>query len=202
MKAQFENLKKQKATIDDRQKRIKARAREDERQANAPPRRAIPDVNNNNSNNNDNQNATNNNDNCNNEEGDEDSINSVEAWAEGLEAEEAANANALVVSKPVAALDQVAKAVEQHRKQHIQEEGGDYENLQIRIPDAADRVAPLGPAPKIKIKDLMPKGQANPNQPTKWLTCQTGQTVQSSLLWRTQNLWMAWPYLARKPLTN
>ena len=65
------------------------------------------------------------------------------------------------MSKPVAALDQVAKAVKKTRKQHIQEEGGDYENLQITIPDAADRVTPLGPAPKIKIKDLMPKGHAN-----------------------------------------
>ena len=89
----------------------------------------------------------------------------MEAWAEGLEAEEAAASTAMVLSQrstqPLAALDQVAQAIEKYRKQYVQEEGDDIETLGIMIPDAADRVELLGPAPQIKIKDLMPQGQSN-----------------------------------------
>ena len=64
-------------------------------------------------------------------------------------------------TQPLAALDQVAQAIEKYRKQYVQEEGDDIETLGIMIPDAADRVELLGPAPQIKIKDLMPQGQSN-----------------------------------------
>ena len=98
MKEQFEQLKKQKETVDARQRQLKAqRAKE----CNVPPVQAIPDLNNNN-NNNDNNN----------------SIDSVEAWAEGLEAEEAAASNTMVAirtTQPIAALDQVAQAVEKQK---------------------------------------------------------------------------------------
>ena len=90
-------------------------------------------------------------------------MDSVDAWANELE-DEATNHPLVVAAnaaRTVAALDQVAQAVEKHRRQHMQEEGEEVETLQIMIPDAADQVKPLGPAPKIKIKDLMPKGQAN-----------------------------------------
>ena len=57
-------------------------------------------------------------------------------------------------------MDQVAQAVELHRRQHVQKEGGDVETIKLTIPDGAHKVQPLGPAPQLKIRDLMPKGQA------------------------------------------
>ena len=155
MTEQFQRLKQQQEAVEARQRELDAlRAKHNEAQR--PPVQAIPGPSSGHGGEKEKEVP---------EQPDQDlneSMDSVDEWANQLEAEETNTITTVALhSSATPAMDQVAQAVEVHRRQHVQKEGGDVETIKLTIPDGAHKVQPLGPAPQLKIKDLMPKGQAS-----------------------------------------